>query len=150
MAWVEKHGRTWRVRYWKDDHTPGSIPGFTTEEAARDHAATINDQQPPTRATAPQFLPPQAPTFTPSAQPAPLPVPPPSVAGWTLEQWLASWWDTIDVGDNTLFGYQGLARNHLIPRWGATELTAITSADVAIWTRQLAQRYSPATVTAIR
>jgi integrase len=68
----------------------------------------------------------------------------------TLQEWMSRWWETIDVGDNTLFSYQGLARNHLLPRWGATELTAITSADVAAWTRQLAQRYRPATVTAIR
>ncbi|MEY9969252.1 hypothetical protein ABIA33_007340, partial [Streptacidiphilus sp. MAP12-16] len=141
MAWVEKHGRTWRVRYWKPDNTAGSIPGFTTEDDARDHAATLDDHRTPAT-IAPQFL---APHATPAVAPEPAPA-----AGLTLAEWMTGWWHTIDVGDNTLFGYQGLARNHLIPRWGTTELTAITSADVAIWTRQLAQRYSPATVTAIR
>ena len=157
MAWVEKHGRTWRVRYWKSDNTPGTIPGFTSEEDALEHAAAMNGQHGPATTT-PQFL---APTPTvPVPEPVPVavptlpaPAPDPVVgarAGVTLDGWLARWWETIDVGDNTLFCYQGLARNHLLPRWGTTELTAITSADVAVWTRQLAQRYRPATVTAIR
>jgi integrase len=153
MAWVEKHGRTWRVRYWNDDNTAGSIPGFTSEQDARDHAATINDQRTPATAP-PQFLtPPPAsappvPASAPAVTPAPSPVPVPSAL--TLAGWMGDWWQTIDVGDNTLFGYQGLARNHLLSRWGSTELTAITSADVAAWTRELSQRYRPATVTAIR
>jgi hypothetical protein len=29
MAWVERHGRTWRVRYWKTDGTAGSVPGLS-------------------------------------------------------------------------------------------------------------------------
>ena len=39
MAWVEKSSRTtWRVRYWKDDGTLGSVSGFTTKTAADQHA----------------------------------------------------------------------------------------------------------------
>lgn len=151
MAWVEKHGRTWRVRYWRDDNTAGSVPGFTSEQDALDHSATFDDHRTNAPA-APRFLapPPAITSPVPVAAPAPLPVPSPAPAGLTLAGWLGTWWETIDVGDNTLFGYQGLARNHLVPRWGTTELTAITTADVAVWTRQLGERYRPATVTAIR
>ena len=55
MAWVEKHGRTWRVRYWRPDNTAGSVPGFTSEEDALDHAATFDDHRNTAPAT-PQFL----------------------------------------------------------------------------------------------
>ena len=35
MSFVERSGRSsWRVRYWRDDGTHGSIPGFATKRAA--------------------------------------------------------------------------------------------------------------------
>ena len=39
MAWVEQSGRkSWRVRYYRDDGTEGSIGGFHDEKTADDYA----------------------------------------------------------------------------------------------------------------
>src|SRR5882724_951131 len=46
MAFVEKSGKnSWRVRYWKDDNTHGSIPGFPTKKAAQAKADEIDTDQ---------------------------------------------------------------------------------------------------------
>jgi hypothetical protein len=77
MAWVERHGRTWRVRYWMADGRAGSIPGFATREAARAHADHMGNapQAPPVLAPhaseTPQ--PPTPATSIPSGQSVPEP-----------------------------------------------------------------------------
>jgi hypothetical protein len=46
MAFVEKSGKnSWRVRYWKDDNTHGSIPGYTSKKAAQAKADEIDADQ---------------------------------------------------------------------------------------------------------
>ena len=46
MAFVEKSGKnSWRVRYWTDDNTHGSIPGYTSKKAAQDKANEIDADQ---------------------------------------------------------------------------------------------------------
>lgn len=157
MAWIEKHGRRWRVRYWKPDGTAGSIPGFTTEEAAHAHAATLHDH--PRTTNVPAYPePPTAPTpvAAPPADPTPHDhVPggetsPHHQAACTVSEWIEQWWPTLDIGDNTAAHYASLLKNHIRPRWGDAPITQPTPADIAVWTKELRQRYKPTTVTAIR
>ena len=78
MAFVEKSGKkSWRVRYWKDDGTHGSIPGYTTKKAAQAKADDIDTDQ--RRGT---FLDPDA-------------------GKLTLTEWTVTWFDSIDVADAT-------------------------------------------------
>ncbi|WP_037606758.1 tyrosine-type recombinase/integrase [Streptacidiphilus rugosus] len=143
MAWVEKHGRTWRVRYWKVDGTAGSVPGFPTEEDALGHAATIQDrrtQQPPAPIVQTDTPPPPA-AIAPTEE---------ETSGIGFADWLGTWWDTIDIGDNTLAQYKSLTKNHLLPRWGARPLTEITPSQVQVWVKDLHTTHRPSTVAAIR
>ncbi|WP_042373027.1 tyrosine-type recombinase/integrase [Streptacidiphilus neutrinimicus] len=143
MAWVEKHGRTWRVRYWREDGPAGSVPGFQSEPEAREHAATLQDHRTP-QPTAPAVRAdaPLTPAFIAPAEEEP--------AGVGFADWLETWWDTIDVGDNTLASYRSLTKNHLLPRWGSIPLTGITPSQVQVWVKELHTTHRPSTVSAIR
>ncbi|ARF78075.1 tyrosine-type recombinase/integrase [Kitasatospora aureofaciens] len=153
MAWIEKHGRGWRVRYWNSDGTAATVPGtFPTEEEARAHAATLGGIPGPPPAVflapQPQTPPPAIPADTPAVQAQP--AHPAEAAPTTVAQWIEEWWDTIDIGDNTLAQYRSITKNHILPRWGATPIADITATEVAKWTKQLRENYKPSTVTAIR
>jgi integrase len=132
------------VRYWKSDGTPGSVPGFLTEQDARDHAATIHDHRrtPEPAASAVPTEAALAPAFI-----VPVEEEPPGIR---FAEWLDTWWQTIDVGDNTLAQYRSLTKNHLHPRWGAVPLTEISPAQIAVWVKDLHTTHQPSTASAIR
>ncbi|MDT0547736.1 tyrosine-type recombinase/integrase [Streptomyces lonegramiae] len=145
MAWVERRGNKWRVRYWKPDGRAGSVPGsFETEQAACEHADQLN-------ATAPEPAePPHTPTTPAPRPPAPAPptlTPPETV---TVAEWAEIWWQTLDVGDNTEAFYRSLLTRHILPRWGTTPLDQITPADVQVWLNRLRATYATATITGLR
>ncbi|MGR6998388.1 tyrosine-type recombinase/integrase [Yinghuangia aomiensis] len=66
-----------------------------------------------------------------------------------MGEWVQTWRGTLDVGEETRSMYESILRNHLLPRWGETELAAITRSAVRIWRNSLDGRYAPATVTHI-
>jgi integrase len=127
MAFIEKSGKnTWRVRYWKDDSTHGSIPGFTSKKAAQAKADEIDADQ--RRGT---FLDPDA-------------------GKLTLAEWTVTWFDSIDVADATTSQYRSLTRNHIVPRWGTTSLDSISGLAVHTWAKKLrGEGYALSTVTTI-
>lgn len=125
MAWSEKHGKFWRVRYWQDDGTLGSVPGFPTKKTADDYAETLESDQ--RRGT---WIDPAAGKIT--------------VAEWSVD-----WLDALDVARNTETQYRSLINNHIQPRWGQTSLSDITGITVAAWTKRLRTSYAPATVSTI-
>lgn len=127
MAFVEKSGKnSWRVRYWREDGTHGSLSGFATKKQAQDKAKEIAaDQQ---RGT---FLDPDA-------------------GKLALDEWAVSWFEVLDVAANTETQYRSLFRNHISPRWGTSSLAAISGLAVHTWAKKLrGQGYAQATVTTI-
>ena len=127
MSFVEKSGKNrWRVRYWRDDGTHGSIPGFPTRAAAEAHARDLDTDR---RHGA--FVDPHAGTLT-------------------LASWADTWFDALDVAPATLAQYRSLIRNHILPRWGSAPLNTITGSAVHSWAKTLrTQGYAPATITTI-
>lgn len=127
MAFVEKSGKNrWRVRYWKDDGTHGSLSGFTTKKEAEDKAKEIDSEQ--RRGT---FL-------------------DPDVGKLKLADWSQTWLDALDVERTTEAQYRSLVRNHILPRWADTALNDIAGSAVHAWSKQLrAQGYAHSTVTTI-
>lgn len=127
MAWAEKMSRTaWRVRYRKDDGTLGSIPGFTTKTAAEQQASDMEAQQ-------------RAGTFI-----------DPAAGKTTVADWVQEWLPALDVDIRTEEGYRSMLRNHILPRWGTTALSAVSGIQVVAWTKTLRQRpLAPATVSSI-
>jgi integrase len=146
MAWVEKRGNKWRVRYWKPDGKAGTVPGsFESEQAARDYAAQLTSTP---QQTAPPTTPhlPAVPAPPPPAS-LPEPVVKPAV---TLAEWAEIWWQTIDVSANTEAFYRSLLTCHILPRWDTTPITQITAVDIKIWLNKLRARYSTTTVSSVR
>lgn len=144
MAWVERHGRTWRVRFWKGDGTAGSIPGFTTKGAARAHADSMNNVPD----AAPERSP--APASHSTLPQTPAPGPEPKAKAATVGEWAETWWQTTDVGPNTEAFYRSLLTRHILSRWAATPADEVTPAEVKIWLKRLRETYAPSTVTSIR
>ncbi|MEE4599254.1 site-specific integrase [Streptomyces sp. DSM 41524] len=149
MAWVERRGSKWRVRYWKPDGRAGSIPGsFDTEQAARSHAEQLTTI--PEIAAPPETSQPVPPPTTPATRPRPgtqTTDPEPAVR---VSEWAEIWWQTVDVGANTEAFYRSLLTRHILPRWGTTPVDQITPADIQIWLNRLRDTYSVSTITSLR
>lgn len=126
MSFVERSGRSsWRVRYWRDDGTHGSIPGFATKRAAEAKAREIDSDR-----QRGEFIDPDAGTLR-------------------LADWACSWFDALDVAPATLAQYRSLCRTHILPRWGTTSIHDISGTAVNAWAKKLRARYAPATVATI-
>jgi len=94
MAWAERvSARSWRVRYWKEDGTVGSVYGFTTKTAAQDAATDMETDQ-------------RAGTFI-----------DPDRGKTTLTEWVKDWLPALDVDIRTEENYRGMLRRHILPRW---------------------------------
>jgi integrase len=119
MAWVEKHGSGFRVRYRLPDGSPPSEPGFTSCRAAADRADDVESEQ---RTGA--FMDPR-------------------LAQTCVGEWVRRWSDAHDVGDGTWAKYESHLRNHILPRFGEAELGEIgrmtVKASVKALRRSLAE-----------
>jgi integrase len=126
MAWVERVGRSsWRVRYWKDDGTLGSVPGFTSKTDAEHHAEDLESDQ-----REGSFI-------------------DPAHGKTTLHAWVEEWFPALDVDVRTEENYRSSLRCHILPRWGATPIGDISSIRVHAWTKELSATLAPATVSGI-
>ena len=127
MSFVERSGRSsWRVRYWRDDGTHGSLPGFPTKKAAEAKAREIDTER-----RRGEFIDPDAGTIA-------------------LAEWTATWFEGLDLAPTTLAQYRSLAHTHILPRWGTTALGDITGTAVNVWANKLRARgYAASTVTTI-
>jgi hypothetical protein len=127
MSFVERSSRsTWRVRYWRDDGTHGSLSGFPTKAAAEAKARELDaDRQ------RGQFIDPDAGTLS-------------------LADWTTTWFDALDVAPTTRAQYRSLIRTHILPRWGTTALAEVSGTAVNTWIKKLRDGgYAPATVSTI-
>lgn len=127
MSFVERSGKnSWRVRYWRDDGSHGSLAGFPTRKAAECKARELDLDR-----GRGEFLDPDA-------------------GNLTLNAWADTWFDALDVGPATLAQYRSLVRCHIQPRWGTTALNDISGLEVRVWAKKLrATGYATATITTI-
>jgi hypothetical protein len=98
MAWIEKHGDGYRVRYRLDDGTIITENGYPTRNAADDRAADIESDQ-----RRGQFVDPR-------------------LAQTTIDEWIRSWTTAHYVSGITRATYDSHIRNHILPRWSGTPL----------------------------
>jgi hypothetical protein len=73
----------------------------------------------------------------------------PAAGKTTVSDWVQEWLPALDVSIRTEEGYRGMVRNHILPRWGTTALSAVSGIQVAAWTEDLHRKLAPATVSSI-
>ncbi len=127
MAWSEQIGtQSWRVRYRTSDGHTASISGFTTQRAADNYAADIESDQ-------------RRNTWL-----------DPTRGHTTVAEWVATWMSALDLDPRTIDNYRSVLRCHILLRWGATPLNAITALGVNKWISDLRQLgYANITVATI-
>jgi integrase len=125
MAWVEKRGDGYRVRYRLPDGRVGTDSTHPTQKAARTRANAVDTDQ-------------QRDVFI-----------DPSDGKITLREWAEIWLDAHDVSRATEAKYQTYLKVHILPRFGEIQLSGITRMAVKSWIKELSQRRAPATVTDI-
>lgn len=114
MAWVEKSGSdSWRVRYRRGDGSIGSIPGFSSRDAAQDHADDMETDQ--RRGV---WTDPACGKIT---------------IGEDIENWLAA----QDVSARTAANQRSIANNHILPRWKDVAYNDVTNTDYQKWRKSL-------------
>jgi integrase len=117
MAWVEKSGKqSWRVRYFKDDGSIGSVTGFTTKSSADNHAEDMEFAQRRGIVSEPE-------------DDAPI----------ALADWAETWLESLDVDLRTEENYRSKLRRHILPRWGGFALAEISNFKVHAWAKTLRQ-----------
>lgn len=128
MAYPERHGKGWRVR-WKN--YPGaevewpSESGFSTARAARHYG---EEQEAKIRAG----------KWT-----------DPSNGEKPLAEFRGEWRKAQDFAPKTLVCYDQHWRKHIGPRWGAIGLRHVPPLELQTWLKDLAERYSPSQVGGI-
>ncbi|WP_156754316.1 tyrosine-type recombinase/integrase [Actinokineospora pegani] len=125
MAWAEKHGNGYRVRYRLDDNRLSTETGFTTYDQARDRALDIESLM-----RTGKFVDPRA--------------------GQTLvRNWVLAWSEATDVSESSWAKYDSHLRNHILPRFGDTPLNQISRIVVKGWVKKLRRGLADNTVADI-
>jgi hypothetical protein len=109
MAWVEKRGDGFRVRYRLVDGTVFSENGFATQDAADNRATDVESDQRRHRFTDPRL------------------------AQTTIDEWIRVWSDAHRVSETTWAKYDSHIRNHILPRWSGSALGDIQRIMVKGW-----------------
>jgi integrase len=113
MAWVERRGNSFRVRYRNPDGTVGTDSSHPTRAAAEIRGKQVDvDQAHDT------YLDPAAGRIT-------------------LAQWVAIWEPGHLAGDAKWAAYRSHLRNHILPRFGDVPLTKITRQSVKVFVKHL-------------
>jgi integrase len=123
MAWVEERRGQFRVRFRREDDTVGSVTGIPDLESANNEIQEIEVAQ-------------RKGTWV-----------DPSKKKITLAEWVLEWWDALDVDKRTLENYQGIIKNHILPRWGDTEIGDISNIKVLKWLKEIRDDQGRAQVT---
>jgi len=124
-AWVEQCGsRSWRVRYRRQGLGVRSVPGFGSRRDAAAYAAGLEvDRRRRVWID-------------------------PADSAVTVADWVARWFRSLDLDPRTIESYRSRLRCHILPKFGALPLGAITALGVTEWARQLEQDgYAPSTVS---
>src|SRR4051812_39054954 len=125
VAWVEQCGsRTWRVRYRRSGSGVHSVSGFGSRRDAAAYAAGLEvDRR------------------------RRVWIDPADSAG-TVVGGGARWVRSLDLDPRTIERYRSRVRGHILPKFGALSLGAITALGVTEWARQLERDgYAPSTVS---
>lgn len=109
MAWVERRGDGFRVRYRLDDGTIFTENGFLDQDEADNRAADVESDQR-------RYL------FTDPRQ-----------AQTTIDEWIREWSHAHRVAHITWATYDSHIRNHILPRWSGTALGDIRRIAVKGW-----------------
>ena len=127
MAFAEKRGKWWRVRYKRPDGVLDSASGFPTKESALEWG---RDQETDVRRNAWRD---------------------PHAGDITLADWIdTDWWPGQDLALRTRGNYRYIIDNYLIPEFGGRPLNTLTSpSEINRWEARLRQRV-PAVATAAR
>ncbi|OLB81920.1 MAG: site-specific integrase [Actinobacteria bacterium 13_2_20CM_2_71_6] len=125
MAWIEKRGTLFRVRYRLPDGSVATDSAHPTRTAAKARAADIETDQ-------------RRDVFI-----------NPDDGKITLREWVELWTEAHDVGPATWERYRSHLDIHILPRFGDTPLGAISRMAVKAWIKDLNRRRAPATVASI-
>ncbi|QFZ18528.1 site-specific integrase [Saccharothrix syringae] len=113
MAWVEKRGDGFRVRYRLPDGSLFTETGFATREQAVNRAADVESDK-----RRGQFVDPR-------------------LAQTTLGEWVRQWLDAHHVSSVTWNTYNSHLRNHILPRFAETELGDLSRMVIKTWAKTL-------------
>lgn len=122
MAWVEKRGSKYRIRYRLADGTLTSEVGFTTRAEAAARANAVESEQ-------------RAGSFV-----------DPRLAQTRVGEWVRQWTDAHDVSAGTWAKYDAHLRNHILPRFGELCLGEVNRMAVKAWVKQLRRSLAERTV----
>ena len=122
VAWVEKRGAGFRVRYRLPDGTLTSEVGFVTRAEAVDRAADVEAEQ-------------RTGSFV-----------DPRLAQTGVGEWVREWTDAHDMGAGTWAKYDAHLRNHILPKFGELCLGEVTRMAVKAWVKQLRRSLAERTV----
>jgi hypothetical protein len=109
LGYAEKRGRgdfPWRGRYLKPDGTYGSLPGYSTKEAAKNAA---NDEEAKIRAG----------TWI-----------DPAFGAMSLAEFRKEWIQAQDLAPNTIMLYDYAWSAHIEPRWGGISLRVLSESSL--------------------
>jgi integrase len=109
MAWVEKHGDGFRVRYRLDDGSIFNESGFADQAEADNRAADVESDQRRRRFVDPRL------------------------AETTIDEWIRQWSEAHRVADITWATYDSHIRTHILPRWSGTAVGEIARIAVKGW-----------------
>jgi integrase len=113
MAWVERRGNSFRVRYRNPDGTVGTDSSHPTRAAAEIRCKQVDVDQ----------------AFDTYLDPA--------AGRITLAEWVAIWERGHLAGDAKWAAYRSHLRNHILPRFGHVQLSKITRQSVKVFVKHL-------------
>jgi integrase len=113
MAWVERRGNSFRVRYRNPDGTVGTDSSHPTRAAAEIRCKQVDVDQ----------------AFDTYLDPA--------AGRITLAEWVTIWEAGHLAGDAKWAAYRSHLRNHILPRFGHVQLSKITRQAVKVFVKHL-------------
>jgi integrase len=115
MAYAEKRGKSWRVRYQRPDATYATQSGFETKQAA---LAWGRDQESAMRRG----------DWT-----------DPRGGQITLAEWVETWWPAQDVSVTTMSAYRWEIDSFILPAFGDRALASITTEEILVWEKAIVE-----------
>lgn len=119
MGYAEKRGTTWRARWKRPDGTYDSASGFLTKAQAQAYA----DEQETDVRRGDYF----------DSRPS---------DGLLFSTWAEQWLDSIDLAPDSDHAYRKRLRAQLIPQWGDTPISRITTSAYRAWEKRVRAAYS--------
>jgi len=119
MAYAEKRGKFWRVRYQLPDGRYDSESGFDTKQDALDWGRAQE-----TDVKRKVFV-------------------NPSDGRKLFGEWVAEWQEIMDVSEMSVQTYSSRLNSVILPEWSSTPIGDITSMSYKRWQQQLNRRFKP-------